>query len=110
MKIHSTIGIKVLRAEEDYRKALVNATIELIKMIGAESGQDVAFNSNIYLFENKKNSSSVHVADMIGYCDNKNNPYYIVYLNGEAVTSSTFLSTDNMKIIYNAVREVVRNY
>ena len=91
------------------REVLVKQTIELLKAIGAEPGQDVLLGQILFLYQRKGNTTETVVCDRIGYMDGRGgSPFYIVSMNGEMCRSSVFLTIDSLLAIYEAVRKVVR--
>ena len=109
MKIKPSIGKNVSVAVSNCREVLVQETINLLKSIGAEDGQDVLLRQMLFLYQRKANTTETVVCDRIGYMDGRGNtPFYIVSMNGEMCRSSVFLTVDSMLAVYEAVRNVLR--
>ena len=109
MKIKSSIGKNVTAAMANCREVVVQETINLLKLIGAESGQDVLLGRMLFLYQRNGNTTETVVCDRIAYMDGRGDPFYIVCVDGNKMSqSSLFLSIDNMQAIYEAVRKVVR--
>jgi len=109
MKIKSSIGKNVSVAVNNCREVIVKQTIELLKAIGAESGQDVSLGQMLFLYQRKCNVTKTMVCDRIGYMDGRGgSPFYIVSMgDNKMCQSSIFLSIDSLMAIYEAVRKVV---
>lgn len=108
MKINSKINKRVNESVAECRRVITEATIELLKSIGAENGQDAYLGKTLFLFQNKGNTTETIICDMIAYEDRCSNPYLIVR-HGDTYHSSLFLSIDNLLVIYDSVRAVVRS-
>ena len=111
MKINPKINERVNNSVAECRKVLVDATIELLKSIGAETGQDVLFTKTLFLFQHKGNTTETVVCDRISFGPKEEIPFLIVSM-GEAgmVKSSIFMPISTLQAIYEEVREVVREY
>lgn len=114
MKIKSSIGKNVSTAVQNCREVLVTETINLLKQMGAEQGQDVLFRRMLFLYQAKGNTTETIICDRIAYAGREGSqPYYIVSMGkDEYVTprSDLFLSLSNLQTIYDEVRRVVREY
>lgn len=115
MKIKPSINKRVNKAVSDCRKCLIEATIELLRQIGADHGDDVLFKKMLILYQQKKDGTTeTIVCDRIAYCaSNLEYPYLMVSMGAEGDVpyhSSHFMSISNLEIIYNEVRRVVREY
>ena len=112
MKINTKINTRVNESVAECRKVLVDATIELLKSIGAETGQDVVFKKMLFLFQHKENTTETIVCDRIMICHEKSaHQYYFVSLDdNKACQTSDMLSLSTLQIIYEEVRNLVRNY
>lgn len=108
MKINPKINKRVNESVAECRKVLVNATIELLKSIGAERGGDVSLGEMLFMFQSKGNTTETIICDMIAYEDRCSNPYLIVS-QGDSCHSSCFLSIDSLLVIFDAVKAVVRS-
>ena len=108
MKIKASIGKNVSVAVGNCREVLVQETINLLKSIGAEEGQDVLLGQMLFLFQRKGNTTQTVVCDRIVY--SSAHSFYIVSMNDKMTRSSVFLSLDSLEAIYEAVRKVVREY
>lgn len=109
MKIKTSIGKNVTAAMANCREVLVQETINLLKLIGAEPGQDVLLGKMLFLYQRKDNTTETVVCDRIAYMDGRGgSPFYIVSMNDEMCQSSIFQSIDSLQAIYEAVRKVVR--
>lgn len=110
MKIKSSVGKNVNAAVANCRKVLVEETINLLKSIGAENGDDVYFKRLLLLHGHKGNTTDTMVCKRIVYNEGKDNRYsfFIVSMENGVYTSSIYMSIDNLMAVYNAVREVVR--
>ena len=110
MKINSKINKRVNESVADCRRVLTEATIELLKQIGAESGQDVMFGKVLIMHHFKGGNSETALADRIAYMEGHGDNYIITTLGNDHPASSFFMSLDNLQTIYNEVRNIVRNY
>lgn len=110
MKIKSSIGKNVGVAVTNCREVLVQETINLLKLIGAEDGQDVMLGQMLFLYQRKGNTTETVVCDRISYGpDECSERFYFVSMEGDVMCrSSIFLSIDSLMAIYEAVRKVVR--
>jgi len=110
MKINPKHNKIVGNAAYELRKVLVEQTIELLKLIGAEVGDDVMFDKILILHQRKNNGlTETIVADQLSYNDSGKAPYYILSL-GDNLASSFFLSIDCLQVVYNEVYKVVRKH
>ena len=110
MKINPKHNKAGANAAHEMRKTLVEQTIALLKLIGAETGQDVLFNNLLIMHERQKNGlTKTILADRICYCDNVSTPYYLVEHNGK-LEGSYFMSLSNMATVYEEVYKVVRKH
>jgi len=110
MKINPKINKRVNESVADCRKVLTNATIDLLKMI-AEQGQDVVFGKILIMHHFKGGNSETWLADRIAYASGKNgNDFFITALGDDYPASSAFISLDNMQIIYDEVRRIIREF
>ena len=110
MKINSKINKRVNESVAECRKAITESTIELLKKLGAEVGQDVVFRHTLILHNFKNETSETILADRIAYMDSRNgSQFYVTQFNDEYWGSSYFLSIDNMLRIYNEVKRLVRS-
>jgi hypothetical protein len=115
MKIKSSIGKNVSAAVANCREVLVTETINLLKQIGAEQGDDVLLKRMLILFQTKPDGASeTIVCNRIAYADGRNGtPYYIISMGKDEdvpYRSDLFLSLSNLQAIYDEVRRVVREY
>lgn len=109
MKIKSSIGKNVSVAVGNCREVVVQQTIELLKTIGADEGQDVLLGQILFLYQRKGNTTETVVCDRIAYSNGRQgSSYYIVSMDGEMCRSDLFLSIDSLLAVYEAVRKVVR--
>ena len=112
MNIKSSIGKKVSEAVTNCHKVLVEETINLLKQIGAEQGDDVLLKRMLILFQSKPDGTSeTIVCNRISYAGRKNSPYYIISMGNDEDAKSVsdfYLSLSNLQIIYEEVRRVVR--
>ena len=112
MKIKSSIGKNVTAAMANCREVLVQETINLLKLIGAECGQDVMLGRILFLHQRKENTTETVVCDRIAYgpdhCASRF--YFVSMADNEMCQSSMFLSIDSLQAIYEAVRKVVREH
>lgn len=96
-------------AVSNCREVLVQETINLLKLIGAEEGQDVLLGQMLFLYQRKGNVTETVVCDRIAYGGDKcASRFYFVSMNGVMCRSSVFFSIDSLLAIYEAVRKVVR--
>lgn len=108
MKINSKINKRVNESVAECRKVITEATIELLKSIGVENGQDASLLKTLFLFQSKGNTTETVICNMIAYEDRSCNPYIIVR-HGDEYHSSFFMSIDSLLAIYDAVKAVVRS-
>lgn len=110
MKIKPSIGKNVNVAVSNCREVVVNETINLLKTIGAEEGQDVLLKEMLFLYQRKGNTTETVVCDRIAYGSDKcaSRFYFVSMDNNEMARSSMFLTIDSLLAIYEAVRKVVR--
>ena len=109
MKIKPSVNKNVSTAVSNCREVLVTETIGLLKLIGAEEGQDVILKDILFLYQRKGNTTETVVCDRIASSNGRQgSSYYIVSMDGEMCRSDLFLSIDSLLAIYEAVRKVVR--
>lgn len=108
MKINSKINKRVNESVAECRRVITEATIELLKKI-AEPAQDVAFD-NILIMHQRYNSKTTEtfLASRIAYMDGRGGDGFYIFRIGERCGSSLFLSLDNLMLIYNEVKKVVK--
>ena len=84
-------------------------TINLLKTMGVEEGQEVILKQILFLYQRKGNTTETVVCDRIDYSSGRGGQqFYIVSMDGEMCHSDVFLSIDSLQTIYEAVRKVVR--
>ena len=113
MKVNPKINNEVKASVEECRNKITKATIELLKKIGANQGEDVVFGRTLFLVQTKDNVSETIVADRISYADTENcfkGSFYCISFDGEYTRSNLFLSLSNLMIVYKEVLRVVRKY
>lgn len=112
MNVNRKITKKVDESVLECRKNIVNATIELLKSIGAESGEDVLFRKTLFIFQHKENTTETIVCDRIMFGHDKAaTQYYFVSMDGDKWCRGSYqLSLDSLNIIYKEVLKVVRAY
>ena len=115
MKIKPTIGKNVSTAVQNCREVLVTETVNLLKQIGAEQGDDVLLKRMLILFQTKPDGTSETVlCNRIAYAGREGStPYYIISMGKDEDVpprSDLFLSLSNLQAIYEEVRRVVREY
>lgn len=109
MKIKSSIGKNVTVAVGNCREVLVQQTIELLKMMGVEPGQDMLLKDILFLYQRKGNMTETVVCDRIAYSIGRTGTvFYIVNMDGDMCRSDVFMSIDSLLAVYEAVRKVVR--
>lgn len=113
MKIKPSVNKNVSTAVHNCREVLVSETVNLLKQMGTEPGQDVFFGRTLFLYQTKDNISETVLVDHIAYADGRNGtPYYIVAHGGgeRFCKSDIMLSVSNLQTVYEEVRRVVREY
>lgn len=113
-KIKQSINQNVMAAVSNCREVLVNETVNLLKVIGAEQGQDVVFRKVLFLYQHKGNTTETIICDRISYAGREGStPYYVVSMGMDVYyspVSNTFLSLSSLQAIYDEVKRVVREY
>ena len=102
-------------AVQNCHEVLVAETINLLKTIGAERGQEVLLKKMLILFQTKPDGTSeTIVCNRIAYAGREGSqPYYIVSMGKDEdvpYRSDLMLSLTNLQAIYEEVRRVVREY
>ena len=122
MRIKKSITKGVEDARENLRRELIEATIALMKQIGADRGSVVKFSGTVILTQTvimgddtevKSNiKTRTMLADEIAYNDaereKENTPYYVLRYNGHWCASSPYLDLAELLTVYEAMRQVVR--
>ena len=109
MKINPKINKRVNDSVEECHKVITEATVELLKSIGAECGEDVSLRNTLFLFQNKDNNTTKTIVfNMVAYEDRGSKPYLIVR-HGDSYHASYFMSINNLLTIFYAVKAVVRS-
>ena len=111
MKINPKHNKAVANAAHEMRKALVEQTVALLKLIGAKNGEAVLFGNLLIMYSRKKNGlTETILADRICYCEvHDTNVFYMIEHDGK-FTSSHFMSLSNMETVYEEVYKVVRKH
>lgn len=110
MKINPKHNKIVEIATRELRNALVGQTIELMKLIGAKTCEDVVFDKVLILHQQRKNGQTETIlAGRIWYNDSGQIPFYLLELDGVYHTSF-FLSISNMQLIYGEVYKLARKH
>ena len=117
MKIKKSITRSVQQATASLRQALLVATVDLMKQLGADSCEDVKFKNLLMMTVTKSDGdtalsirSQTMLADTISYNEaNKDQLFYLLEYNGEPGMSSTFMTIEQMMAVYEALREVVKS-
>lgn len=121
MRIRKSITKGVEDAKANLRRELTEATIALMKQIGADRGSDVMFGSMVMLTQTRITGDNEEVrsnvktrtllADGISYNDEGrergNTPYYVLRYNGHWCASSPYLDLAELTLVYEAMRQVV---
>ncbi len=111
MKINPKYNKQVNDSVAECRRTIVNAIIELMKLIGANSGDIVGFGRILFLYQTKDNVSETILADRIIWCTGLNNTTYLLTsLDENFATTDCQLSLSNLQAIYEEVHRIVRNY
>lgn len=108
MKINPKYSKRVNEAAANYRKVLVEQTIELLKLIGARIGQDVMLKRTLILFENNGKTTETKLVNTVSYMEHEGSDSYLILTMGERhLASSLYLSLSNLQLVYNEVHKVV---
>lgn len=108
MKINRSIQKRVDKSVLECRNVIVEATIELMKNLGAESGQDVVFPKTLFLFQHKGSTTETIVADRIAWCDGRGDKdFYMLENDGKMHRSDLMLSLSSLIVVYKEVKKVV---
>lgn len=110
MKISKNFGEKVSQSVKSCHVTLVKSTIELLKMIGVKEGDDAVFNNTILLTDTAGNKITVNMVDRICYADRGDDSYYHLFFDDKNITSSFYMSLDQLEYIYSEVRSIVKAY
>jgi len=113
MKIKPSVNKNVKEAVKNCREVLVNETVGLLKQMRAEPGQDVLFKKALFLYQHKDNTTETVVCDRIAYCPSMTRSFYILSMGEDMYVpprSDIFLTLDSLRIVYEEVRRVVREY
>ena len=111
MKINPKNLRAVTEATQTLRKTLVEQTIELMKLIGAEKCQPVTFDTTLILYQREKNGlMKTIIADRVSYDQNLETKYLIIEMDGNDFNSSLTLSLSNLQVIYNEIYKVVKRH
>ena len=115
MKIKPSVNKNVTEAVKNCREVLVTETINLLKQMGAEQGDDVLLKRMLILFQTKPDGTSeTVVCNRIAYAGREGStPYYIVSMGRDEdvpYRSDIMLSLTNLQAVYEEVRRVVREY
>ena len=111
MRINPKINKRVNESVAECRKVLIDATIDLLKQIDANRGEDVLFGKILIFFQMNKNVSETITCDRIAYCESNNdNNFFLLYLNDKPQKNSYMISLSNLQYIYNEVRRLVRKH
>lgn len=110
MKINPKHNKIVGDAAYKLRNALEEQTIELLKLIGAETFEEVVFDKSIIMLQQRKNGlTETIIADRISYNDKGVVPYYVLELAGQ-YSFSYDLSISSMQRVYDEVYKIARNH
>lgn len=107
MKINPRINKQVNESVAECRQCIVNATIELLKKLGATHGQTVALRKVLFVHQFKYGRSETRPADTIWYFDN-NGRRFCTCFGDDYYASSDVLTIDNLLLVYNEVKRLVR--
>ena len=109
MRIKPFINKNVTVALINCRSVLVQETVNLLKQLGAENGQDVLLKEMVFLYQRRGNTTETVVCDRVAYDDRGGGDcYYLVSMDGGKCYSSVQLNIDSMLTIFDAVCKVVR--
>lgn len=108
MKINPKINKQVNNSVAECRKTIVKATIELLKKIQKEPGQEILFRRVLLLHNFKGERTETRPADRIVFSDTES--FFITSLGDDYPASSFFLTIDNLLLIYKEVKEIVSAY
>ena len=109
MKINPRINKQVNESVAECRKSIVNATIALLKQLKAKPGDDVVFKHVLFLHKFKYGTSETRTADRICFSQREGcDSYYLTFFGDDYPASSHFLSIDNLLLIFEEVKKLVR--
>ena len=91
-----SVSIKTLCAQVDYKKC---------GYIGFE--KPVPLTTSMMIHE-RHLETKTHFVDRIGWCPETD--YFTLYYNDEILTSSIWMSVDELLAVYKALEKVVRNF
>ena len=108
MKINAKINKQVNESVANCRKVFEESTIEMLKMLGAKPTEEVKFFRTMILFQQDGKKSATLLADRIYYCEREGcTPFYMISMEKDHYTTSSFLSLSNLFLIYKEVRALV---
>lgn len=119
MRIKESARKFVKEAVSGLRRTLTVETVNMLRQIGAEGGEDVKLKNLVMVTETKSEGdtamtikSRTFLADTVCFCDTdkKEQLYYVTYYNGDTSGTSINMSISEMLAIYEAVRQIVRKY
>ena len=113
MKVSRRITGKVNDSVANCKNALVGATVQLLKEIGARSDERVTFNSaanGTLVLQQQANQRNIttKLADSITYSDHTSRDMYFLHYNGDCIETSDNLSLDSSLLIYNEILKVAK--
>lgn len=119
MRIKSSIGKNVAAAMNDCRKVIVKETINLLKQIGAEPGQDVKLGKMLILMHQQPDGMTETVlCDRVAYSKSCDGSEYISTCFTDAFKfcrvsysqTTAGLALQDLQIIFEEVKRVVRKH
>ena len=112
MKVNRKITGKVNDSVANCKNAIVGATVQLLKELGARGDEKVNFTpaTNTLVLQQRVNqrNTTTKLADAITYSDNTNRDIYFLHYNGDCIETSDNLSLDSSLLIYNEILNVVK--
>ena len=112
MKVSRRITGKVNDSVANCKNALVGATVQLLKEIGARSDERITFTpaSGTLVLQQQANQRNIttKLADSITYSDHTNRDMYFLHYNGDCIETSDNLSLDSSLLIYNEILKVAK--
>lgn len=97
---------------ENCREVLVQETINLLKQMPVDVGDEVSLGGMLILSQRNGNLTNTVVCDHIAnYTYREDEPFYEVMTDGyKTWTPCNSLTIDSLMAVYEAVRKVVREY
>ena len=113
MKIKKRVKDNVKNAVQDCKNAIMVSIKELCAQVDYKKSGYIGFEKPVPLttsmmIHERHLETKTHFVDRIGWCSETD--YFTLYYDGEILTSSIWMSVDELLAVYKALEKVVKSF